>query len=183
MDLVKRVPWALVLLGLLIVAGVANMILSNRPPLRGYTMLQITDIATLPDSPELADVRRYTEIGAGDLLHRRGRRGVDIEDQPLRLGWVYQESGFLSLPLWAENVSTGPTLYIDTGHGYRIAGVARGQRALLEQKVGWPVVREYQFRWYLHVWGWAYLLAVAVLIWLSLKERRAREEAAWAAAG
>lgn len=181
MDFVKRVPWATVLLGLVAILGVANMLFLDRP-MRGYTKLQIDRIATLPDTPELADVRRYTEIGAGELGHVRGRRELDISEQPLHLGWVYQESGFLGLPLWAENVSTGPTLYLDTGWGYRVAGVAPGQRDLLEQKVGRAVISDYQFRWYLHVWGWAYLLALAVLIWLSLKERRAREEAAWAAA-
>jgi hypothetical protein len=182
MEFARRVPWSLVLLALFAVAVVANMVLSDRPLLRSYTMLQIDEIATLPPTPDLADVRRYTEIGAGELGHSRGlRQPLDIEDQPLRLGWVYQESGILNLPFWAENVSTGPTLYIDTGYGYRIAGVAPGRIDLLERKVGRPVVRDYRFRWYLHVWGWAAVLSLALLIWLWRKEAGTREEASWAA--
>jgi hypothetical protein len=176
----RRVPLSWVLIAAMAVAVIANLLLSNRPP-QGYTMYQIEEIATLPDTPELADVRRYTEIGAGELPHLRGARRVDIDDQPLRVGWVYQESGILSLPYWAENISTGPSLYIDTGDGYRIAGVTPGQIPLLEQKVGRPILRDYQFRWYRHIWGWGFPLALALLIWLWVREARAREEASWAA--
>lgn len=180
MTILKRIPISLVLAVLMVVGVLANALLSNRP-LQGYTMYQIEEIATLPDSPELADVRRYTEIGAGEIPHLRGARNVDADEQPLKLGWLYRESGILGLPYWAENVSTMPALYIDYGDAYRYAGVGPRQVPLLEQKAGRPVLRDYQFHWYRHVWGWMFPLALALLIWLWRKEARAREEEEWAA--
>lgn len=164
---------------LIAVGVIANLILSNRP-MSGYSMLQIEEIATLPDTPELADVRRYTEIGSGFIPHMRGvRTDVDIASQPLKIGWVYQEGGIMSLPYWAQDVSTGPSLYIDTGRGYQIAGVTPAQTPLLEQKVGRPIVSTYSFQWYKHIWGWAFPISLILLIWLWRREMLAREEAAW----
>ena len=180
MAFVKEIPLSWVLAALLAVGVLANALLSNRP-LQGYSMYQIEEIATLPETPELADVRRYTEIGAGEIPHLRGARDdVDAEAEPLKLGWVYRESGILGLPYWAENVSTLPALYIDYGDAYRYAGVGPRQVPLLEEKAGRPVLRDYEFRWYRHVWGWLFPLAIGLLILLWRKEARAREEAMWA---
>ena len=181
MTILKRIPISLVLAVLMVVGVLANALLSNRP-LQGYTMYQIEEIATLPDSPELADVRRYTEIGSGEIPHLRGvRDDVDAADQPLKLGWIYRESGILGLPYWAANVSTMPALYIDYGDRYRYAGVGPNQVALLEEKAGRPILRDYRFSWQRHVWGWLFPLALALLIWLWRKEARQREAEAWAA--
>ncbi len=180
MPFLKGVPISWVLAALLAVAVLANALLTNRP-LQGYSMYQIEEIATLPETPELADVRRYTEIGAGEIPHLRGARDdLDASAQPLKLGWLYRESGILGLPYWAENVSTLPALYIDYGDAYRYAGVGPRQVSLLEEKAGRPVLRDYEFRWYRHVWGWLFPLAIGLLILLWRKEARAREEAMWA---
>lgn len=181
MAFLKRLPISWILASLMAAGVFANALLSNRP-LQGYTMYQIEEIATLPDTPELADVRRYTEIGAGEIPHLRGGNDdADAGKQSLKLGWIYQESGILGLPYWAENVSTMPSLYIDYGDGYRYAGVGPRQVPLLEEKVGRPVLRDYEFHWYRHVWGWLFPLSLALLIVLWRKEARKREEAAWAA--
>lgn len=180
MTILKNLPISWFLASLMVVGVFANALLSNRP-LQGYTMYQIEEIATLPDSPDLADVRRYTEIGSGELPHLRGARNVDADEQPLKLGWLYRESGILGLPYWAENVSAMPILYIDYGDGYRYAGVGPRQVPLLEEKAGRPILRDYEFRWYRHVWGWLFPLALGLLILLWRKEARSREEAEWAA--
>ena len=53
----KKIAPYWVVAGLLAVFLIVNMVVTNRP-LSGYKMLQIEEIATLPDTPELADVRR-----------------------------------------------------------------------------------------------------------------------------
>ena len=181
MAFLKNLPISWILASLLAVGVIANALLTNRP-LQGYSMYQIDEIGTLPDTPALADVRRYTEIGAGEIPHLRGASDdVDPSRQPLKLGWIYRESGILGLPYWAENVSTLPSLYIDHGDGYRYAGVGPRQVPLLEEKAGRPVLRDYEFHWYRHVWGWLFPLSLALLIMLWRKEALAREEAAWTA--
>lgn len=162
----------------LAIGVIANMLLSNRP-MTGYGMLRIEEIATLPDTPELADVRRYTQIGSGFIPHMRGHRPPGPGTPPLKLGWVYEEYGILSLPYWASNASTGPKLYFDTGYGYPVAGVTPRQIPLLEQKAGSPILSGYSFAWYRHVWGWVFPLSLVLLVWLWLRERRAEEEAHW----
>lgn len=173
----KRIKPFWVVAGLLAVFMIVNIAVSNRP-LAGYSMLQIEEIATLPDTPELADVRRYTQIGSGFIPHLRGS-GTPIANPPLKVGWVYQESGIMSLPYWASDVSTGPSLYFDTGTGYQIAGVAPGQRALLEQKAGRPIFEGYSFSAWRHMWGWFFPLTLILLVILSARERNAAEDARW----
>ena len=178
--MLKKIQLSWVLTALLVIGVVANLVLTRRPP-SGYSMLEIEEIAELPDTPELADVRRYTEIGSGFIPHLRPRsEPVDIRDQPLKVGWVYKESGMLGLPYWAEDVSTGPSLFIDTGEGYQIAGVGPRQIPLLEQKVGRPFLSEYRFSAWKHMWGWLFPLSLLLLILLWLREARARERAEWA---
>lgn len=166
-----------VVAALLAIGVLGNMLFSSRP-MTGYSMLRIEEIATLPDTPELADVRRYTEIGSGYIPHMRVR-GTPEARPPLKLGWVYQERGIMSLPYWASDVSTGPSLYYDTGFGYQIAGVAPGQVALLEQKAGSPVLSGYRFSPWWHMWGWVFPLTLILLAFLWLRERRAAEDARW----
>ena len=173
----KKIKPYWVVAGLLAVFLIVNMVVTNRP-LSGYKMLQIEEIATLPDTPELADVRRYTQIGSGNIPHLRGNRTPTV-NPPLKVGWVYEESGIMGLPYWASDVSTGPSLYYDTGYGYQIAGVAPGQVALLEQKAGSPVLTGYSFSGWRYMWGWLFPLTLILLAWLWVRERNAAEDAHW----
>ena len=180
MTFLKRVQLSWVLSAIIAVGVLVNLVLTNRPP-SGYSMLQIEEIAELPDTPELADVRRYAEIGSGFIPHLRwSRSDIDMHDQPVKVGWVYKENGMLGLPYWASDVSTGPSLFIDTGEGYQIAGIAPGQIGLLEQKVGRPFLRDYRFQAWRHMWGWLFPLSLLLLILLWRRESRRREEAEWA---
>lgn len=181
MNAIKAHKWTIAL-ALLGIAVLANVFTTNRP-LAFYKMVQVTEVVTVPDVPELADIRRNAEIGSGFLPHM----GIvccharDVTAQPVRLGWVYEERGFLGMPYMAHNMSSGPTLYVDNGAGYQIAGISREQLARLEQAVGRPVASEYRFAWYWLVWGVLFPPALALLTWLWLRDRRRREEAAWAA--
>lgn len=180
MAFVKTHKWA-ILLGLLGAFVLANAFLTNRP-LAFYKMVQVTEIAVIPDVPELADIRRNVEIGSGFLPHM----GLvccyakDPSTQTARIGWIYEEQGFLGMPFFASDISTGPTLYIDIGSGYRIAGISREQIGRLETAVGSPDVTDYRFAWYRQVWGgpFALLTLFAGLMWF--RDRRRREEAEWA---
>ena len=179
MGLIRR-HWRSAAFGALLLAAVVNLFLTNRPP-AFYKMLQVTEIETLPDTPALADVRRYTQIGAG-FIPKMGLvqwPRADLSTRPVKVGWVYEERGFLGMPYSAVDVSNGPSLYIDTGNGYQLAGVGPSQIALLEEKVGRPFLRDYRFAWYWHVWGWLYPPLLAIFGWLWLRERRRREEASW----
>ena len=176
---VLKAYWRTIVLAALGVAVLVNLVVSNRP-IAFYSMLQVTEIETLPDTPELADVRRYTEIGSGFIPHMGlvwGRS--DLRARPVKVGWVYKEVGFLGMPYYAENVSTGPSLYIDTGEGYQLAGVSPRQVPLLEEKVGRPFLQGYSFGWYWHVWGVLFPPLLLLLIWMWRRERHAREEARW----
>lgn len=175
----KKIKPYWVVAGLLAVFMIVNMVVTNRP-LSGYSMFQIEEIATLPDTPELADVRRYTQIGSGFIPHMRGSGTPPAGVPPLKVGWVYQERGIMGLPYWASDVSTGPSLYFDTGRGYQIAGVAPGQVALLEQKAGSPILTGYSFNGWRYMWGWLFPLTLLLLAWLWVRERKAAEDARWA---
>ena len=177
---VKKIKPYWVVAALLAVFVFANMIVTNRP-LSGYKMMQVEEIATLPDTPELADVRLYAQNRPyGFIPHMRGSGAAPAGTPPLKVGWVYEERGIMGLPYWASVISTGPSLYFDTGTGYQLAGVAPGQVALLEQKAGSPVLTGYKFSGWRYMWGWLFPLTLLLLAWLWLRERRAAEDAHWA---
>jgi hypothetical protein len=181
MKLIKDFRWtiALAALGLFVLV---NLLLTNRP-IGFYSMMQVEEIDTLPDSAPLAEIRRGALYGSGFIEHLRPAVSpLDRRTQPLRLGWVYKEAGFFGLPFYAENVSYGPTLYVDTGIGYVITGVSRSDISLIEREVGRPIITDYSFAWYRHVWGVLFLPLLFLLIWLWRKERHAREERQWRAA-
>lgn len=172
--------WRLIALAALGVAVLVNIFTTNRP-VAFYRMVQITQIGSVPDAPELADLRENVQYGSGFMPHMGlvCCRARDVRAQPIRIGWVYEEHGFLGMPYSANNISVGPTLYVDNGEGYRLSGISSDQIARLEQAVGRPLVGDYQFRWYLQVWGMLFPPLLAFLAWLFFSDRRRREEASW----
>lgn len=169
---------ALALLG---VAVLANFLFTSRS-IFFYKMMQIEHIETLPDTPELAQTRRDAEIGSGFLEHMRvSPARLDIRSQPLRLGWIYEEAGFLGMPFYASNVASRPAVYLDNGDGYQAAGIRPEAIDAIEQAVGWPAIREHQWRWYRHAWGWLFPPLLIFLLWMWRRERHARDEREWSA--
>jgi len=180
MKLIKEYRWTIALcaLGLFVLV---NLLVSSRP-VGFYRMMQVEEIATVPDTPELAEVRRDTLRGSGFIEHLRPAIApLDRQIQPLKLGWVYKEVGFFGMPYYAENVSYGPILYIDSGYGYSLLGIREDAVQAIESAVGRPVITGYRFAWYWHVWGLAFPLLLFALVWMWRRERHAREERQWTA--
>jgi hypothetical protein len=168
-----------IILGLLAAALGAVLFLSDRP--WGMTgSYRIAKIATLPDDPRLAPVRRYTQIGSGALPYI-GREAPPPQGSrpPLRLGWAYREFSAFRMPFWASS-EWGMVTYYDAPWGRQFAVIMPGQKPLLDQLAGAPVTQNYRFPWYRYLWGW--LFVVGLGIWTVVKRREVRkaEEEHWA---
>jgi hypothetical protein len=162
-----------VLLAILVLGTLLAMILSGRP-WRGYSMPRVEQIAALPDSPQLAPVRRYTEIGSGLFPYIGGPRPDRNGRRPeLKLGFAYEEQGILGMPYWVSD-EYGLVTYLETEPGIQFAMIGPGQRPLLDGMLGRPVTQQYRFRWYRHLWGW--LFPLAFLIWIFLWRREDQQE-------
>jgi len=174
-----RITKSRIVLAVLLAATAAAMIFSGRP-WRGYSMPRVAEIATLPDNEELAPVRRYTEIGSGIFPYIGGPRPeLGRVRQPLKLGYAYDEYGILGMPYWVSG-EYGLVTYLETVEGIQVAVITPSQRPMLDGMLGTPVTRDYQFRWYLQIWGWFFppLFLLWILTWR--REDMAREEAHWA---
>ena len=180
MKFLKGIPVSWMLAALLAVAVLANALLTTRP-LQGYSMYQIEEIATLPDTPELADVRRYTEIGSGMLPYECGwtPRATPARP-PLKLGWTYRETSALRMPFWAAG-EFGFVTYLEQPSGIEFGILSPSQVAMLEERLGRRFTENYSFPWYLHLWGWLPLIGLIVWTWLWRREANLAEEARWAA--
>ncbi|HEX8366868.1 MAG TPA: hypothetical protein VF603_16430 [Allosphingosinicella sp.] len=159
-------------LGLLAAAFALAFFLSERE--WGLTsMPRVEAIDTLPATPELAAVRRYTEIGSGLLPYlprERARKAaaLRVERQPLRVGFSYREISILRLPIWAAE-DNGLVTYIELPSWYQIALINDDQVRLLERISG-RSYSGYSFPRWKHMWGWLFLLG---LIGWYLLHRRA----------
>jgi hypothetical protein len=167
------------ILGALAVALAAILILSDRP--WGMTSVyRIEEIATLPEDARLAPVRRYTEIGSG-IFPYVGREGPPAPGtrQPLKLGFAYRELSAFRMPFWASS-DFGMVTYYEAPWGRQFAVITPGQKPLLDQLAGAPMTQDRSFRWYLHLWGWLFVLGLAVWTLVKRREVRAAEDAYWA---
>lgn len=163
-----------VVLGLLLLATFAAMLRSGRP-WRGYNIPRVAEIATLPETEALAPVRRYTKIGAGLFPWVGGvRPQYGRGEQPVKLGYAYLEYGILGMPYWVGE-EYGLVTYIEQAHGIRFAGIAPGQRPLLDEMVGRPITRDYRFNRYFRLWGWFFPVAFFAFIFLWWREDRQEE--------
>ncbi|MEA3015370.1 MAG: hypothetical protein QOI38_92 [Sphingomonadales bacterium] len=159
-------------LGLLAAAFAVTFFLSERE--WGLTsMPRVEAIDTLPDTPELAAVRRYTQIGSGLLPYlpreRAGKAAsVARAGQPLRVGFSYREVSILRLPIWASE-DNGLVTYLELPAWYQIALINPDQVRLLERISG-RSYSDYSFPVWKHMWGWLFLLG---LIGWYLLHRRA----------
>jgi hypothetical protein len=174
-KLLKRYRWGIAL-GLLLAALVVNLFFTSRP-LMPHSVVQVEEIATLPDTFALERLRRNAQRGSGFIEHPRPAASwIDWRTTPLKIGWVYKEKGFLGMPFYAENISFGPSLYIDTGQGYSIVGVDAGDIALIEQELGSQAVTSYSFAWWKHAWGWLFPPLLILILWRWIVTRMNREE-------
>ena len=173
MELMRKVTPSRVVLAVLVLATLLVLVFSGRP-WRGYNMPRIAEIAVLPDDSRTEAVRRYTEIGSGIFPWLDGPRPeLAGERQPLRLGYAYVEYGILGMP-YGVGDEFGLVTYFDSPAGIQFGVIAPGQRPLLDEMVGRPLTRDYEFRWYLYVWGW--LFPVLFLLWIYLWWREDRQE-------
>ena len=169
-----------IFLGVLAVAIAAAFYLSDRPWNMASTP-RIDEVAVLPDTPELADVRRYTEIGSGMLPYEGGwtLRATPARP-PLKLGWTYRETSALRMPFWAAG-EFGFVTYLEQPSGIEFGILSPSQVAMLEQRLGRRFTEDYSFPWYLHLWGWLPLIGLIVWTLLWRREANLAEEARWAA--
>ena len=178
MDWQKQITASRVILAVLVVMTICSLAFSGRP-WRGYSAPRVAEIATLPDNERLADVRRYTEIGAGVFFHVGGPRPeIAGTRQPVKLGFAYHEYGIFGMPYWVGD-EYGLVTSIDTVPGVQVAGIAPGQIPLLDEMLGAPIAANYRFRWYLHIWGWLFPILIVALILAWRREGRIREEEHW----
>jgi hypothetical protein len=165
-----------IVLGLLAAAFALNFFLSDRE--WGLTSMPAVEaIDTLPDRPELASVRHYTEIGSGLLPYTARRRAAHADDPvdprpPVRVGYAYRELSILRLPLWASE-EAGLVTYFETRAGWQIAIMVPEQVRLLERMSG-RSYSGYSFPFWKHMWGW--LFALGLVLWYVLQRRA---EAKW----
>jgi hypothetical protein len=167
------------LLGALVVALVAAVFFSGRP-FPPVNMPRIEEVATLPDGPQMEQVRRFTEYGSGILPYnakeRQRRASKDwSERRPVKLGYAYREVSFLRLPFWAYE-EYGLVTFMDTPAGYQIAIMSPKQIELLQELTGKDWSR-YRFPLWEHLWGWLFVLGFIGIPLLWLRERaKWREE-------
>jgi hypothetical protein len=142
---------------------------------------RVREIAVLPDTPELAAVRRYTEIGSGRWPRLAGDPTIAESDRRVRLGWSYREIGILRMPLFASR-EAGFVTYVDVPGGTQFALLSAEQVALIDRVLGTEHANTYRFPWWEYLWGW--IAAVLLALWLFLYRREAarREDARWAVA-
>jgi hypothetical protein len=170
--------------GVLVLALAAIFVLSDRPWLP-TSMPAVSQIETLPNTPKMADVRRYTEMGSAFLPHtgkeqarrRAELRGAqyDYDNEPLRLGWSYREVSFLRMPFFAYE-EFGLVTYFDRLGGYHIALLPPAQVELLGELAGKDYGEE-RFPFYFYLWGWLFPAAALGLVLLYLRhEARRRAE-------
>jgi hypothetical protein len=166
-----------ILLSVTVVALAAALILSGRPFFPVNTP-RIEEVATLPEGPKMAAVRRYTEYGSGILPYnareraKRAPKGWD-EKRPLKLGYAYREISFLRMPFFAYE-EYGLVTFLDTPNGYQIAIMQPKQVELLEELTGrkWS---DYRFPLERHLWGWLFVIAVVCGVMWRLREQREAE--------
>jgi hypothetical protein len=163
-------------LGLLALAFAVVFFISDRE--WGLTsMPRVEAIDTLPDRPELAQVRFYTQMGSGLLPYtpRERSRRAPAETQrelPLKVGYAYRELSILRLPLWAQEEG-GIVTYFEMPEGYHIALLNPDQLGLLERISG-RSYSDYNFPLWRHMWGW--LFGLGLIGWYLLHRRA---EAKW----
>lgn len=169
-----------IFLGVLIVAVGLAVYFSDRP----WDMTsapRIAQVAVLPDSPALADVRRYTEIGSGVLPYNEGRAPPASRGRPpLKLGWTYREVSALRMPFWASD-EFGFVTYLEQPWGVEFGILSPSQIQMLEQRLGRRFSEDFSFPWYLHLWGWLPLIGLIAWSLLWRREANLAEEAKWAA--
>jgi hypothetical protein len=168
-----------IVLGLLAAAFAITFFLSERE--WGLTsMPRVEAVDTLPDTPELAAVRHYTQIGSGLLPYlprERARHAASLaqEGQRLKVGFSYREVSILRVPIWASE-DNGLVTYFELPSWYQIALINADQVRLLERISG-RSYSGYSFPRWKHMWGWLFLLGL--IGWYLLHRRalaRWREE-------
>jgi hypothetical protein len=166
MGLKGQITPSRIILAVLLAATAAAMIFSGRP-WRGYNMPRVAEIAVLPDTPQTAPIRRYTEIGSGIFPYIGGPRPeLRGRRTPLRLGYAYDEVGILGMP-YRVTGTYGMVTYFENEQGVQLGAITPGQIPLLDAAIGSPVASSYQFRWYLQIWGWFFplLFGLWILAW------------------
>ncbi|MGQ0589593.1 MAG: hypothetical protein ACT4N8_08695 [Sphingosinicella sp.] len=130
---------------------------------------RVAEIDTLPDSPALASVRRYTEIGSGTLPYpaRRTPFAPGFGPPPLKVGWAYREVSLVGMPLWAYPEG-GLVTYFERPDGIQVALLGPEQAVLLDRITGRDYARR-DFPWFQYVWG--FLLPLGILLWTGLRRR------------
>ena len=169
-----------VMLGVLALFMAAVLYLSDRP----WSLTsapRVREIAILPDTPELAAVRRYTEAGSGMWPRLPGDPSIADSDRRIRLGWSYRELGILRMPLLASR-EEGFVTYVDVPGGVQFALLSRDQVALIDRVLGTNHADSYRFPWWAYLWGWTAVFLLGLWFLLSRREARRAEDARWEAA-
>ena len=167
------------LFGILVLALVAAVFLGGRPKLPADTP-RLEVVEQLPDTPKLAQVRRYTEYGSGILPYNaRERRDREkrrwTERQPLQLGYSYREISFFGLPIWAYR-EYGLVTFVEVPSGFNIAILRPQQVELLRELTG-KDFSNYRFALWKHLWGWLFPIGFIGALLLLLREDAKRREA------
>lgn len=167
-------------LGALALFMAAVLIMSERP----WSLTsapRVREIALLPDTPELAAVRRYTMEGSGMWPRLAGDPTIAESDRRLRLGWSYRELAILRMPLFASR-EAGLITYVDVPGGTQFAVLSPDQVALLDRALGTDQASGYRFPWWEYLWGWAAAALLGLWFFLSRREAERREDARWESA-
>src|SRR5687767_15164454 len=142
---------------------------------------RVREIAALPDTPELAAVRRYTETGSGMWPRLAGDPSIADSDRRIRLGWSYRELDILRMPLLASR-EEGFITYVDVPGGVQFALLTRDQVALIDRSLGTDHANAYRFPWWEYLWGWSAPALLALWFLLYRREAQRAEDARWEAA-
>lgn len=179
-DKLKKVRPSWVAAGLLILFTLVSIGFSGRPPL-GYSASVVEYELTIPDNAQTEGLREVATVGELPWPNGGTRPGLAGTRQPLKLGYVYNEYGILSMPYWAQlDPELGMVIYVETENHINAAPINPQRLDLLERQAGVAIPREHSTRWYNHVWGWVFPILFLVWLFLWRREDRKREEEHWA---
>lgn len=140
---------------------------------------RVEAMKTLPDVPELARVRRFTEAGSVFIPYtprqqsRRANGGFN--PNALQVGYGYREVSILRLPFWVY-ADFGPFTFYERPWGYTLSGYGAQEKAAINRVIGRDI-DGHRFPWWRHVWGWLFVIAGLGILFLHLRAlRRWREE-------
>jgi hypothetical protein len=152
--------------------GMAAVLYLSPKPYMLTNVPAVEPVASLPPSTDLLKLRRFLNYSA--YVIPKIPADLQAEVRPPALGYSFREVSVLKLPLFAY-ADQGKVLYIETADRVQMVPLDADYLALLEKEAGRPLGRDYNFAWWTHIWGWAFVLGFVLWWRLQIRAERRRE--------